>query len=105
MDDLKKDHISELEDFFSEFVNQANAVHRVNSSDMRDRRSATRMLDSIRKIPDLIVIVEKYKARIDVIYDLISKRDRAIKGFPFQLMLRGAHDLRTTVKKIVNLSR
>ena len=104
VDALKKDEISELEDFFGHFVNQANAGSIMTSTDMKDRKSATRMLDSIRNIKDLVVVVEKYKARVNVVFDLMEKRERSIKGFPFQLMLRGAADLRQTVKKIVNLS-
>ena len=76
----------------------------MNSADMKDRKSATRMLDSMQTIKDLIVVVTKYKARVNVIFDLIEKRDRSINGFPFQLMLSGMNDLRQTVKKIVNLS-
>ena len=80
------------------------AANLMTSADSKDRKSATRMLDSIRTIKDLIVIVNKYKARVNLIYDLLEKRDRSIKGFPFQLMLGGASDLRKTVKKIVNLA-
>ena len=101
---LKKGDISELEDFFGHFINQNSAVNTMNSTDMKDRKSATRMLDSIRTIKDLIVIVNKYKARVNYIFELIEKRDRSIKGFPFQLMLSGMNDLRQTVKKIVNLA-
>jgi len=101
---LKKGEISELEDFFGHFVSQTNAANLMNSHDMKDRKSATRMLDSIRTIKDLIVLVNKYNARVNVIFNLIEKRDRSIKGFPFQLMLSGMNDLRQTVKKIVNLS-
>lgn len=104
VDSLKKDEISELEDFFGHFVNQSNAGNTMSSADMKDRKSATRMLDSIRNIKDLIVVVEKYKARVNVVFELMEKRERSIKGFPFQLMLRGAADLRQTVKKIVNLA-
>lgn len=101
---LKNDEISELEDFFGHFVNQTNAANIMTSADMKDRKSATRMLDGIRKISDLIVVVERYKARVNMIFELMEQRDRKIKGFPFQLMLRGANDLRQTVKKIVNLA-
>lgn len=103
-DNLKNDKIAELEDFFSHFVSQVNAANTMNSADMKDRKSATRMLDSVRTVRDLIVLVDKYKARVNVIFELMEKRDRSIKGFPFQLMLRGANDLRQTVKKIVNLA-
>ena len=101
---LKNDEISELEDFFGHFVNQSNAANIMTSADMKDRKSATRMLDGIRKISDLIVVVERYKARVNIIFELMEQRDRKIKGYPFQLMLRGANDLRQTVKKIVNLA-
>lgn len=74
------------------------------SADFKDRRTATRMLDSIKTIKDLIVIVEKYRSRCNLIFDLLKKQERIIKGFPFQLMLAGAADLRQTVKKIVNLA-
>lgn len=102
--DLKKGNIAELEDFLGHIVNQNNVGNSMNSADMKDRKSATRMLDSLREIKDLIILVEKYKARVNLIYDLMEKRDRYIKGFPFQLMLTGATDLRRTVKKIVNLA-
>ena len=101
---LKKGESSELEDMFGHFVNNANAQNTLNSADMKDRKSATRMLDNLRTIKDLIVVVNKYKARINVIFDLLEKQERKIKGFPFQLMLAGATDLRVTVKKIVNLA-
>lgn len=101
---LKKDDLSELEDFFSHMVNQTNAGSIMVSADMKDRKSATRMLDNIKTIKDLIVLVNKYKARVNMIYDLMEKRERSINGFPFQLMLRGAADLKQTVKKIVNLA-
>ena len=74
------------------------------STDSENRRSATRMLDNIRYIKDLIVIVEKYRSRVNLIFDLLEKRDRKVKGFPFQLMLRGMLDLQLTVKNIVNLA-
>ena len=101
---LKKNELSELEDFFSYIVNQLNAADRMVSADMKDRKSATRMLDNIKTVKDLIVIVNKYKARVNVVFDLIEKRDRGINGFPFQMLLSGAADLKQTVKKIVNLA-
>jgi len=104
VDNLKNNDISELERFFEHFVDQENAATIMVSSDMKDRKSATRMLDSIRKIKDLIVLVEKYRSRVNLVFDLLEKQDRTIKGFPFQLMLRGMADLRQTVKKIVNLA-
>lgn len=104
VDNPKKGEISELERLFEYFVDQSNALTNGISSDMKDRRSATRMLDNIRKIKDLIVIVEKYRSRVNLIFDLLEKQERMIKGFPFQLMLRGMADLRQTVKKIVNLA-
>lgn len=104
VDNLKKGHISELEDFISHIVNNTNAAKTLNSADMKDRKSATRLLDSMRTIKDLIVLVSKYKARANIVFDLLEKRDRSINGFPLQLMLSGVNDLRATVKKIVNLA-
>lgn len=102
--DLKKGDISELERFFEHFVNQVSAAETLNSADLKDRRSATKLLDSARTIKDLIVLVERYRARVNNIFELLQKQDRSIKNFPFQLALRGAADLRTAVKKAVNLA-
>ena len=105
VNDLKENNISELEDFFQHFTNDIKYVETgFVSADFKDRRTATRMLDSIKTIKDLIVIVEKYRSRCNLIFDLLKKQERRIKGFPFQLMLAGAADLRQTVKKIVNLA-
>ena len=104
VDNLKKGYISELEDFISHIVNNTNAAKTLNSADMKDRKSATRLLDSMRTIKDLIVLVSKYKARANIIFDLLEKRDRSINGFPLQLMLSGMNDLRQTCKKAVNLA-
>lgn len=104
VNDLKKDKISELELFLDHFINQNRTRKDMVSTDSENRRSATRMLDNIRYIKDLIVIVEKYRSRVNLIFDLLEKRDRKVKGFPFQLMLRGMLDLQLTVKNIVNLA-
>ena len=71
---------------------------------MNDRMRVTYMLDSAKTIKDLIVIVEKYRARCNSIFGGLLKRKRKIQGFPFQVMLLGYNDLNRTVKKIVNLS-
>ena len=71
---------------------------------MKDRMKVTRMLDSVRTIKDLMVIVEKYRARCNIIFDGLVKRDRKIQSFPFQVLLLGYADLNRTVKKIVNLA-
>lgn len=71
---------------------------------MKDRMKVTRMLDSANSIKDLIVIVEKYRSRVDSIFDGMLKRKRKIQSFPFQIMLLGYADLNRTVKKIVNLA-
>lgn len=102
--DLKKGDISELERFFEHFTNQMNATQTLNSADMQDRRSATKLLDSAKTIKDLIVLVERYRARANVVFDLLLKQDRSIKAFPLQLMLRGASDLAQVCKKVVNLA-
>lgn len=101
---LKKGEISELERLFEHMVDKVSSATTLQSSDMKDRKSATRMLDGVRTINDLIVLVEKYRARCNQVFDLLKKQDRSIKGFPFQLMRRGINDLRQTVKKIVNLA-
>lgn len=101
---LKSNNATELEDFINNFVNQVNASQTLMSTDMKDRKTATKLLDNIKTIKDLIIIVEKYRARVNNVFELMEKQQRIIKGFPFQLMLSGAADLRQTVKKIVNLA-
>lgn len=71
---------------------------------MKERMKVTRMLDSANEIKDLIVIVEKYRARCNNISEGLLKRKRKIQSFPFQIMLLGYADLNRTVKKIVNLA-
>lgn len=72
--------------------------------DMKERTETTRLLDNARTIKDLIVLVNKYKARVNMIFELIGKRKRAVKGAPFQVMLLGMVDLNKTVRKIVYLA-
>ena len=71
---------------------------------MRERMKVTRMIDSAREIKDLIVIVEKYRARTNSIFEGMLKRKRKIQSFPFQILLLGYGDLNRTVKKVVNLA-
>lgn len=71
---------------------------------MKDRKKVAQKLDSADEIKDLIVIVEKYRSRCNLIFDGLMKRKRRIQGFPFQVMLLGYADLNRTVKKIVNLA-
>lgn len=71
---------------------------------MKDRMKVAQMLDSIRSIKDLIVVVEKYRARSNAVFEAMLKRERRIQGFPFQVILLGYNDLNRTVKKIVNLA-
>jgi hypothetical protein len=101
---LKKGEISELEEAISHYVDIMQTGYVGTAKDAKDRKSATRMLDSARTIKDLIVLVEKYRARVNTLFELLEKRDRSVNGFPFQLMLSGMNDLRQTVKKIVNLA-
>ena len=71
---------------------------------MKDRMKVAQMLDSIRSIKDLIVVVEKYRARSNAVFEAMLKRERRIQSFPFQVILLGYNDLNRTVKKIVNLA-
>lgn len=71
---------------------------------MKDRMKVAQMLDSIRDIKDLIVVVEKYRARANNVFEAMLKRERRIQSFPFQVILLGYNDLNRTVKKIVNLA-
>lgn len=87
---IKKDEITELE-VMTDF-------------NMKERMKVTRQIDSIRTIKDLIVLVEKYRARCNVIFEGLLKRKRRIQSFPFQIMLLGYADLNRTVKKVVNLA-
>jgi hypothetical protein len=88
--DLKADNISALETMYD--------------IDLTRRREVTRHLDSIRDIKGLIKCVETYKQRSDKFFELVLKRNRKIKGFPFQVILLGCNDLRRTVKCIVNMA-
>ncbi len=71
---------------------------------MKDRMKVAQMLDSIRDIKDLIVVVEKYRAHANNVFEAMLKRQRRIQAFPFQVILLGYNDLNRTVKKIVNLA-
>ena len=62
-------------------------------------------LNNIRDIKDLMVVVETYRSRCNKVFDLIISRNRTIKGFPFQLMLKGMSDLDSIVKQIVRLAK
>lgn len=102
--ELKSGNSSELEDATGHFLNDQAAINLGISADMKDRKSATRMIDNLRTIKDLMVFVTKYRARTNIIFDLLEKRSRAVKGFPYQLMLSGISDLRVVCKKVVNLA-
>ena len=71
---------------------------------LTDRTRVTKMIDSIRKIKDLIKLVQLYRDRCNKIFDGLTKRNRKIQNFPFQVMLLGYNDLNSTVKKCVNLA-
>lgn len=87
---LKKNEITQLED--------------LTDFDITNRKEVTRMLDSVKSIPDMIVIVEKYRSRSNNIFEKLFNRKREVKSFPFQVMLLGYVDLDRTVKQIVNLA-
>lgn len=84
--------------------NEITEIEVLTDFNMTERMKVTRMLDSVNEIKDLIVIVEKYRARVNVIFEGLLKRKRRIQSFPFQIMLLGYNDLNRTVKKIVNLA-
>lgn len=84
--------------------NEITEIEVMTDFNMKDRMKVTRMLDSANKIKDLIVIVEKYRARCNAIFKGLTSRKRTIQSFPFQIMLLGYADLNRTVKKIVNLA-
>ena len=84
--------------------NEITEIEVLTDFNMKERMKVTRMLDSAREIKDLIVIVEKYRARCNSISEGLLKRKRKIQSFPFQIMLLGYADLNRTVKKIVNLA-
>ena len=94
---------------FKEIVEAAKkenitAIETLADFDLKERMKVTRLLDSAKTIMDLVVIVEKYRSRCDLIFSLLLKRKRKIQNFPFQVMLLGYADLNRTVKKIVNLA-
>ena len=57
-----------------------------------------------KTIKDLIVIVEEYRSRVNMIFERIDKVKRKEKHFPFQLLMLGLADLEATVKHLVKLS-
>lgn len=85
--------------------NQISDIEVLLQYDMDERRRVARLLESAMKIKDLIVLVEKYKARCNVVIDLILKRKRRIQNAPFQVLLLGQIDLNRAVTRIVRLSR
>jgi hypothetical protein len=72
--------------------------------DFKNRTKAANYMDSISDIKGLLKVVELYKKRTNIFFDLASKRKRSLRKTPFQVILAGALDLRRTVKKIVNLA-
>lgn len=84
--------------------NEITEIEVMTDFNMKDRMKVTRMLDSAETIKDLIVVVEKYRARCNAIFKGLTNRKRTIQSFPFQIMLLGYADLNRTVKKIVNLA-
>ena len=84
--------------------NEITEIEVMTDFRMTERMKVTRMLDSVETIKDLIVIVEKYRARVNAMFKGLTNRKRTIQSFPFQIMLLGYADLNRTVKKIVNLA-
>jgi hypothetical protein len=90
MRQIKNTEITELED--------------IVDFNYKERKKVARMLDSAKTIKDLIIIVERYRARCNNIFHGLTNRKRRIQFFPFQYLLSGYSDLNRTVKKIVNLA-
>jgi len=83
---------------------EISGIEVLTDFDITERMKTARMLDSIRNIKDLIVIVERYRSRTNLIFDKLLARKTKFKNFPFQILLLGGLDLTRTVKKIVNLA-
>lgn len=88
--DLRKDHITELEDLYD--------------IDFKSRKAAGRQLVSAKTIKEMIPLVKKYRDRSNKFFEMILKRKTSVKSFPFQVILLGTTDLRRTVKRIVNMA-
>jgi hypothetical protein len=87
---IKKDEITDLEV--------------LTNMDIKERAKVTRKLDSVKTVKDLIVVMEKYRSRCNMIFEGLGKRKRKLQSFPYQIMLLGQKDLSRTLKKIVNLA-
>lgn len=99
----------DIDETFNEIMkavknNEITAIEGGMDFNMKERTKVAQKLDSADTIKDLIVIVEKYRSRCNLIFEGLMKRKRKIQGFPFQVMLLGYADLNKTVKKIVNLA-
>lgn len=97
-DDVYKDIVKQIKD------GEISQIEDMVDFDLKGRAKVTRMLSSVKTVPDLIVIVEKYRSRADAIFGSLLSRERKMQGFPFQVMLLGYNDLNRTVKRIVNLA-
>lgn len=84
--------------------NENTRIESTADLNMKDRTKVARMLDRAAAIKDLIVIVEKYRARVNILFEGLLKRKRSLEGYPYQVLLLGETDLSKTVKKIVNLA-
>lgn len=84
--------------------NEITEIEVLTDMDIKERARVTRKLDSIKTVKDLIVVMEKYRSRCNMIFEGLGKRKRKLQSFPYQIMLLGALDLSKTVKKIVNLA-
>lgn len=97
-DKIYNDIVKQIKD------NEITSIETLFDVDIPERMKVARMLDSARTIKDLVVIVEKYRSRCNLVFEGLLKRKRRIQSFPFQVMLLGYADLNRTVKKIVNLA-
>jgi hypothetical protein len=84
--------------------NEITTMESLADFDIKERMKVTKIIDSALKVKDLILLTDKYRARVNMIFDGLLKRKRRLQSFPFQIMLLGAADLNKTVKKVVNLA-
>lgn len=76
-------------------------IEKYHSVDLSSRIAATNLLDRAKKIDDLIGLVNLYKTRCSQVAKAVGGGN---KGFPIFIMIGGSSDLRSAVKRIVNLA-
>lgn len=85
-------------------VSLSNDIEGVYDINTVTRKVTAHQLDNIKDIKGLISIMTLYQTRCNNIFNLLSKRKRPVKGFPYQVMLLGYNDLNLACVKCVNLA-